>query len=969
MTQYAYTWEIDGKKALNPEQFQRDAEGAGFDIGTTEPMIVIRTSRGSIPSISRMLMAKADADAILSAGSPVTIKVTEYAAEDSGGWNARGSLEFRSFYPLRCSTAFGLDQRQVILELADAKYALANKHVRKKFNLTIRQDTDEAGTDEILDPQSTYEGEPWTYQEILEKLLDPMDSPPEVTIPGDFDAPRNLVFECSVADAVEQLLASIGMALVHDPFEDEWQIIELSEDQDLQVLEEAEDDGRLTVTRQPVESELLIPQAVLVRPMRIADSNGDAGLLIPIEGVIEPEASGRIIAIDDHEFEPDTGRIADSVAAWYGEANDDIDNQFFGILRIAPGSKITHCEWFFSDEGTATRVRRMIDRDIPWPKQPQLVRGIGLIRFTLEEDLLWNYDSSPEYWPRAAAIINTEDIEDPDNEKEIVVTAVNTRQQGRKGDRGIAWVVPPVEREEADPELRKTRYYVLQLADRSELVRFELTADLVAGATSAEAKIIGETDPPYPLRIQVSPWLRLDVKFRFGSHPGNQAPAGTRGFAWRTTLGTEEKWWIIALGSYLDDMRITANVNFPYGTPDVGFNDPTPPDPIPINNIKGINKRWTGDAEYFVDNPDGHKLWNGCKIRAEWNQDTEKFEVYSATADKIIHSVSQAFCTFKRNNGANGNQAWEIGSDANWVVSVSYQDCQIKYTNNCGETTVAGELNFVKEVRMGELEGNECWLVYTNCEKTQPQCGSCTWVAADDGNGGLMWVPGDTCPSGCTCFGPPSTPPTSLSEVANSYCVFDDEEEPIDVEHRIKEMKFVTDVVYDIAACGLKVTRSCVTNPSISPMHFVTAVFAVSSGVYYSTNCGVDVLVFEFDDCKKPCEGECEWTAVPDGEDNQGPLYKWVTESTCPTEDCGCVPPVNRPVSINDTATTGCEETPPVPCEGECNWVVVLGGNGTFLWATEDSCGAGCECNPPDRQPINGLDTDVTQCIDSGGGA
>jgi hypothetical protein len=243
------------------------------------------------------------------------------------------------------------------------------------------------------------------------------------------------------------------------------------------------------------------------------------------------------------------------------------------------------------------------------------------------------------------------------------------------------------------------------------------------------------------------------------------------------------------------------------------FQDDTASDPHTAGSIVGINKEYSGDSTVDVYNPLGIKLWSGATIHAEYNVTEERWEVYAATSDKVVHGIQRndGDCEFQKLDGANGWNAWDDGEDVPWVSEIRVECNSIKYDTLCTTNISAGDIDAITKI---EFNDDTCELYYykkssdqygycfetiagtagnfdfvtavyastgglyynkkcsgeyliielESCESTPP-CGTCSWTSDDN----LNWVQTDSCSGTCECV-EPAFPPRVVGQIWTTNC-------------------------------------------------------------------------------------------------------------------------------------------------------------------------------------------------------
>jgi hypothetical protein len=216
------------------------------------------------------------------------------------------------------------------------------------------------------------------------------------------------------------------------------------------------------------------------------------------------------------------------------------------------------------------------------------------------------------------------------------------------------------------------------------------------------------------------------------------------------------------------------------------FTEATAADPHTLGSIEGIDEIWTGDATIEFDNPEGIKLWSGCTARCEWNATTERYEVYTATANKVVHGIQRLpdECKFEKLDGAAGWNNWDAGTTYSWVTTVYQEGCTLKYDTDCSEDQTIIELSqFVTGIFMsgdclkywvcgGSLAGIATGLCFGECEDPPPCDGQYVIYECQLNSGVYSWEPisGPGCTSPCV-DGPTITEPANAANLGRQIRV------------------------------------------------------------------------------------------------------------------------------------------------------------------------------------------------------
>lgn len=235
------------------------------------------------------------------------------------------------------------------------------------------------------------------------------------------------------------------------------------------------------------------------------------------------------------------------------------------------------------------------------------------------------------------------------------------------------------------------------------------------------------------------------------------------------------------------------------------FEEETAGDPHTSTSEQGINFEYTGASGEEIYNPLKIKLWQGCTVHCEWNSQLERWEVYAAESDKVVHGIqrSTANCRFEKLDGAVGWGEWDANSDLPWVTNVRYVDCSLYYDTLCDADNLIGNIDAVTNIEFNEdtcelyfykcgneiagtagqfdfvtsvyasggglyyskkCGGENLIIELTSCPET-PACGTCAWTADDQ----LSWVQTDSCTGTCECV-PPAFPASVVGQTWSTNC-------------------------------------------------------------------------------------------------------------------------------------------------------------------------------------------------------
>jgi hypothetical protein len=110
---------------------------------------------------------------------------------------------------------------------------------------------------------------------------------------------------------------------------------------------------------------------------------------------------------------------------------------------------------------------------------------------------------------------------------------------------------------------------------------------------------------------------------------------------------------LIEVNNFLPQTRISGTISG--GST---FEEATSLSPHTFGSIGGIDSEWSGASTVTVHNPLGLKLWNGCHAFAHFNVSADRWEVYAATGDKIVHGVQRDDLELQQLDGDSGWTTW-----------------------------------------------------------------------------------------------------------------------------------------------------------------------------------------------------------------------------------------------------------------------------------------------------------------------
>lgn len=228
------------------------------------------------------------------------------------------------------------------------------------------------------------------------------------------------------------------------------------------------------------------------------------------------------------------------------------------------------------------------------------------------------------------------------------------------------------------------------------------------------------------------------------------------------------------------------------------FSQATAEDPHTIQDVEGIDEVWEGESEMEVYNPEKIKLWKetaadeeegieavpACTVRCEWNATHNRYEVYAATSDHVVHGIQRLTetCVFEKLDGAEGWHNWDAGAAYSFVTGFHTEGCMLQYQTDCSENQDMLDLsqfvrdvwwsgNCLKKYRCGGSPGGEVIICGEGCEDPPPcSPGEYTTYEAVIVDGVLGWQLLATSCDTCVDPGPPSLPPTFEGETVDVPC-------------------------------------------------------------------------------------------------------------------------------------------------------------------------------------------------------
>lgn len=413
----AYTWTttVGGTtyKALNS------------DISGGETFIEI--DRGPYPGAAKLTFRADDAAAIMGASAAVPIAITPHERTGGGSWTAGTPISFNGWYP-ECARVVDDDPEIVQITFRDARKFLAETEINKRYNVIY--------SNFAQDPATLDDGLPWELGDVLGDIFAQAPSGPSVAL-VDGGALDNLIFDCTVAEAVEQILAVRGKAYIWNPFTGTASIA----DSDgvgagTAAVNSAINAGRLIRQYSPDENKTVEISIIPWEPIR---QTHFANHLFPSVTASSPATQEKRIIIRHFQSEVD-GFVA-AAAKWYSPIDHRSDLELFGIVAQPPTPRVARCRWEFKDSATRSRFSNFVQRELPWPAFPLIfVREDTHFLFTLTESL----ESGT-----AAANLTYMDASTGETGEEIVRDPIGMFAELEAGARGICI-------------FQREKYYVIQ---------------------------------------------------------------------------------------------------------------------------------------------------------------------------------------------------------------------------------------------------------------------------------------------------------------------------------------------------------------------------------------------------------------------------------------------------------------------------------------------------------------------------
>lgn len=225
-------WKVDGKKPLNPAHIAPTAKEHGWPMQWWGKVNSIACPRGRQWGEAHFIVSQETFDSL---SFDAAIDITCEHEDGTTTWQGYYCIKTEAITP-------GKDDPTHWLVLADRRWIMSRSTANVRYNLRKSETTWVDST--------TNAGTPHTWQEILEDLWTLLPGvagtcPTLPTTPS--STPENFVFDGMVAwRCINQVLAMIGCAAVHNPFDGTFDFVELSATQSgLATLKSDNEDRRL----------------------------------------------------------------------------------------------------------------------------------------------------------------------------------------------------------------------------------------------------------------------------------------------------------------------------------------------------------------------------------------------------------------------------------------------------------------------------------------------------------------------------------------------------------------------------------------------------------------------------------------------------------------------------------------------------------------------------------------------------
>lgn len=349
---YAYKWTVDGFDVETP-----DAESHPIRQYIDMP-------RGCIAGTAKFYLRAEDAKTLIGKTSvDIVAEIHTRNVDKSDEWEIEKTLTWSEYIPVEVAEADQSGGSMVTLK--DKRHKLDRKVEGKIWN-QVRYVTEPASGVETITHERLYlnGGSPYTYQDIVDELCGDLPAP---TLPSGGDGePNNLFCNGSVAEFLDGLFASLGVAMAID-LAGAVTLVDVSDNELPEALTEARKDRRIAM----VDADIAKHGKVVMWPSMYYPYHPKSSTEVFGEG-----ADLREVHIIDHELSDkndgmDGDRktaIMEAVEAWYTAERNMYDETFYGLLDVTPGPGVVHTTWSLNAPGLGhhTRVRNY-SPPIPWP--------------------------------------------------------------------------------------------------------------------------------------------------------------------------------------------------------------------------------------------------------------------------------------------------------------------------------------------------------------------------------------------------------------------------------------------------------------------------------------------------------------------------------------------------------------------------------------------------------------------------
>lgn len=324
----------------------------------------IEIERGPYPGVAKLTFRAADATAIMADDGPLTISITPYTRAGNAPWVAGTPIDFEGWYP-EISAVVNDDTEVVQVTLVDSRRFLSLNRINARYNVYT--------SDTTKDPATLNGGvDEWELGEVLADIFARAPSGPAVTL-IDAEVLDNLVFRCSVSEAIEQILALRGKVYVWDPFTGTAAIEDLDGTGDgIGEITAALIAGKLMRDHEPEDNKFVRITLASWAPLVLGSS---AAHIFPSETKSGPVAEEHRVIL--RHFQTDETGFLEEAGKWYNPLLRPMNQELFGIVKQPPTPRVALCRWEFKNNVTRSYFRNFLQRDVPWPEYPIIVEGGG----------------------------------------------------------------------------------------------------------------------------------------------------------------------------------------------------------------------------------------------------------------------------------------------------------------------------------------------------------------------------------------------------------------------------------------------------------------------------------------------------------------------------------------------------------------------------------------------------------------